>query len=219
MPTFTYLDNALNEYREWNAIEVQKQASGNVTSMKSSAPYDRLMSSLLKVSTEQYLELVQWVNINKDHAPAPVYWYLANLSFRANKPFGETAKWLVIGQNTGTYDTGRCKDKTSRGAYIQLVRLNRQLVMNMVKNPEGYYDGWGKALIWLKENNYNASPMWVCSHGMSAFKVDEETGEPAQVDDLVISEELTKPTMAELIRNSEHYLNEYKSGRKKMPGT
>lgn len=208
------LDTALRTYNTWRTINVtssQGSSNSKIVNVRSDGEYRSLLSALQGVTPSEYPKLAKWGNANYETAPSPVYWALANLASRSGQPISETYKWLMLGQVTGRYDFSRCKDQSSQGAYIELIMLNRELVKDTQNHQKEYLDSWGQTINWLKLHPYKASPMWICSHGMSAFN----TSAPSKTyDDLVLKPSEQKETWAQYLDKGEKVLMEYRSGKR-----
>ena len=174
------LDEALKEYTQWETIQVNVEQGSNLTSMRSDGGYKTLLANFVLFAESDYAEANNWLAVNNADIPSPLYWAMAYVASKHKQPNTEVFKWLSIAQTTGRYDIARCKDATASAAYDELFQANEDLFIPARNNFKEYLRISRATLDELKKSPYHASPMWVCSSGMAAFKFDN-TDQPLPV--------------------------------------
>ncbi len=207
------LDSALKEYTNWKTITVTSQTRGNIHNFRSDGEYRTLLAAFEAHPSSDYPTLVSWVEKHQKDIPAPLYWDLASMAFKEKKSNDEILKWMLIGQGTGRYDLTRCKDaRSSFGAYAELLYTHPELLQLAKAHPEQSLTAWANSIQWLRVHPYTASPMWVCSQGISAFTPTASL--PATYADLVTPDSQLKMGWTEHLNNAAKVLDEYKSGKR-----
>ncbi len=217
----TPLDTALKNYTNWKTITVTSQTQGKITNVRTDGEYRALLNAFNENPSSKYPELVNWVEAHQKDVPAPLYLDLASMALKEKKPTNEILKWMFIGQTAGVYDTKRCRDPRSAGAYMELGYTHSDLV-NFVKSDPNQFRTifltvWADGLQWFKEHPYKASPMWVCSSGLSAIKYSGNKAQPATYNELVIPDNELQMNWEKFLKSSASYLEAHKAEQKQLP--
>lgn len=122
---------------------------------------------------EKNERLIEWVLANHERLNAL---FLIDLSGRVFlRDRAEGLKWHYVSQMWARYDAERCTDKTAgQGLMFLFGRLAEDVSSyankHMFDGTEEIPSAIAAAVAWEKDHPSLASPLWICSHGMSAYQ-------------------------------------------------
>ncbi len=170
------------------SMEVRHEGRAAISVYNTDRSFYGSLSATRKIPSFLNSELIKWIKDNANRLPSPFMMELASRVYVTDKQ--EAIKWYAVFRLLSTYDAARCKDKTAAQGALQVAMLYPQLNNHVKNDAQSYVNALPLAMQWVKEQNYQGSPVWLCAHGISAFKFDENSKPvPVPVADLVYPED------------------------------
>jgi len=157
---------------------VQVQAGSR--SYDTTSPFRRSFRRVRAIPNEFSGQLTEWIIANVESVPSPM---LLELSQRllANDT-KEAMRWFATYQILRNYDAARCTDHTAGqgSSSAALLALYPALVRMSQDGGAEWRQARSAAVSWVRVRQIRSSPMWICSSGMRAVRINSK-GEPQPV--------------------------------------
>lgn len=128
----------------------------------------QLFQAVMIAAQENKTQVIEWIKRHRDALKPTYLYYLSTLILDRDE--AEALEWYALGYMRAMYDVLRCEDKTARGG---LPFLSRNFAGPVSRHGAKHKDRLSAAgLRALKRKDLflgQASPMWICIHGISSF--------------------------------------------------
>jgi hypothetical protein len=174
-----------NETSQINrAKEVKREGTSAITEFNTDGYFYGSLLATRKIPAFLNSELIKWIKDNANRLSSPFMMELASRVYVTDQQ--EAIKWYAVFRLLSSYDTARCKDKTAAQGALQVTMLYPHLNNHVKNDAQSYVNALPLAMQWVKEQNYQGSPLWLCAHGISAFRFDENSKPlPVPVEELI----------------------------------
>lgn len=114
--------------------------------------------------------------------------------------------WYFVGGIRARYDATRCKDQTAGQGILVLNTAYENLVEFARKNQTQASRAGSDAIRWDKDHAYDASPLWICAHGIDFYTKKFEGGTLSE-QDMFVSEAQWPSLREEVYKGLAEFLN------------
>lgn len=142
----------------------------NLISDKKDEGLAQAFTTIHKAPQDKNAVVIAWLKQKSDSLPAPFMMELGSRVFAQDHNAG--LRWYILGRIRASYDARRCTDRTASQAISALVMEYPEIFkyFRAHRKDKDYLKTWKEALDWEKTHPYSASPSWICSHGIQAFR-------------------------------------------------
>ncbi|OHC73611.1 MAG: hypothetical protein A3G18_00815 [Rhodospirillales bacterium RIFCSPLOWO2_12_FULL_58_28] len=132
----------------------------------------KLIQSVPFAVDEKNERLAEWVLANQERLNALFLTDLSGRVFLRDRVEG--LKWHFVSRMWASYDAARCTDSTASQGLSVLggfaKDVSSYVYKHRVKGAEEISSAMAAAVAWEKDHPSPASPLWICRHGMSAYR-------------------------------------------------
>lgn len=161
-------------------IHATVQSQAGMRGFDATSPFRRSFRRTRAVPNEYNAQLIEWLRANAETVPSLLLLELAQRLLATDA--AEAMRWLATFRLFMAYDAARCSDPTAgRGSGAAAVlALYPSLIRRAEEQPAVYREAAAAARNWARVRQIRSSPMWLCSTGMRAVRVDGR-GQPVPV--------------------------------------
>jgi len=165
------------------------QVQPGARSYDTTSPFRRSFRRVRAISNEFNGPLTEWIAANAETVPSPLLLELAQ-RLMATDP-KEGLRWFATFRVLNQYDAARCTDPTAGqgSSAAALLALYPSLERRAQEGGAEWRQAQAAALSWVRVRQVRSSPMWLCSSGMRAVRINRKgEAQPVSVSELMLPE-------------------------------